>query len=380
MGKDIIYYAIRRMLYIIPSFFLLTIVIFIFLYLMPHQILESERFSTYYAATPSQLNHASLVMGFGLPIPVEYLYFLKTLLLGRWGYSLITFGANRSLVVYYGGTVTNALSIFLPYSITLLLISLTIVILMAIPVAIRSGMKPYTMGSNLERLFSLVTYSFPVFFTSLLLQYLFGKGVINGNPFGIFPVTGVGIDSTLIKLQSTSWRSWIIFGNNTVPVTYPTHFILLDSLIHGNMILFDALVMHLILPITALVLGSLAIVIRIIRSSVGATRNEVYVSTARAKGVPEKRIIRDHIRKNAMMISIPSFTFLIPTMIGGLVVVEIIFGYYGIALFFAYCILQDQVYGVFYVIFVLALISLIANVVIDIIYASINPRIKRKMR
>jgi peptide/nickel transport system permease protein len=159
-------------------------------------------------------------------------------------------------------------------------------------------------------------------------------------------------------------------------ISSPTNVLIIDSLIHGRLDIFENALLHLVLPVVTLTYGTIASILRVMRSSMQDTMNQDYIRTARAKGVPETRVINSHARRNAL---IPVFTLLgaiIAFLLGGTVLVEEVFNYLGIGYWTTQAILNGDVGGIMGATVIFGFAYIFANLAVDIAYAFLDPRIR----
>ena len=130
------------------------------------------------------------------------------------------------------------------------------------------------------------------------------------------------------------------------------------------------------LPVVTITYGILAGILRFIRAGMVDAAGQEFIKTARAKGVPERLVIKKHIRKNALLPTVTVLGLLISGLLGGVVTVEIVFNYLGIGYLAVNFALQTQVWGILALTFVFGLILMITNLVVDVVYAFLDPRIR----
>jgi peptide/nickel transport system permease protein len=203
---------------------------------------------------------------------------------------------------------------------------------------------------NLSLVLTLVGVSMPIFFLAILLKYAFAVKL------GLLPT--VGRISPLIDIP------------------HPTNFYLLDALLAGDINAFWDVSKHLVLPAIALGSIPLAIIARITRASVLDVQNEDYVRTARAKGLPPRVVDERHIMRNALLPIVTIIGLQTGLLLSGAVLTETVFAWPGMGTWLVdaidqrnYPVLQG---GILFVSFIFVM----ANLVVDISYAFINPRIR----
>ena len=151
---------------------------------------------------------------------------------------------------------------------------------------------------------------------------------------------------------------------------------LIDSLLNGNIGVFWDVVRHLVLPAVTLCIGSFALMVRVMRSSMLEELGKDYVRTARAKGLPESAVVYRHAGKNAIIpvITLAGIQFI--RLLGGTVIVETIFDYPGIGRFGVTAAQQLDIAGIMGFSLMVAVLFVLGNLLSDILYTAVDPRIK----
>ena len=354
------YYIVRRLLVLIPTILGLTLLIFILMRSLPTTYLIAPY--TAGAKTPEakalDTANAIKILGLNYPLPVQYLDYLSNLLHGNWGY--IAAGGG------YTGSVLTLITQYLPNTAQLAIGATVLSIIIAIPLGTYIGARPNSVADQGGRIFSLFGYAMPAFWLALLLQLLFAART-DGAPWQIFPLTGVYPNSVLFNLP-------VWMANST---SYPTHIFILDALLNGDPSAAWGGFMHIVLPVLALTYGILAGILRFIRAGMVDSANQEYVKTARAKGVNEKMVIKRHVRRNALIPTITVMGLLFAGLLGGVVLIETVFAYPGIGLLTVKSALPTlQIYGVAGTTLIFGLLLVSANLIVDIVYAFVDPRIR----
>jgi peptide/nickel transport system permease protein len=326
----------------------LTFIIFGFLQLLG----PNQRLSTY-ITDPAQLKQGPEVLkqlahkyGLDDPLWVQYGRWLNNLLHGNLGYSE---SANMKVMA--------ALVRFLPASAELALYAILPVILGGVWLGTLSAVHHNDVIDHTTRILALTGWSFPTFVFGLLVLMIFYGGVVNWFPAGRLSV----------------WADRIIQGEAFVRYT-GMHTV--DALINGNWpILFDAL-RHMVLPVITLSYVSWALILRVMRSSMLETLRQDYVTTARAKGLKESVVINKHARRNAMLPVVTLAGLMVAGLINGVVIVETIFNYHGLGLFAVRAAQQLDFPAILGFALFNGLLLVLTNLVIDILYAYLDPRVK----
>ena len=178
------------------------------------------------------------------------------------------------------------------------------------------------------------------------------------------------IDPVLLPTIPDAWF------DHTNAVSYPTHILPLDAFLHGDWTIAWNSFLHVILPAVALTLALLAGIIRILRASMLEVLEQDYVRLARAKGVPERMVQNFHAKKNALLPTVTSYGYLVSGLFGGAVVIEDIFAFKGIGWWTTDAFLNGDVGVVMGSTLVFGLILVVTTLILDILYAFLDPRIR----
>lgn len=277
-------------------------------------------------------------MGLDRPIPIQYANYVRGVSKGKLGMSLVE---HRD--------VSEIVREKLPATLELVLFSICMAILIAIPLGVASALHRNRFLDHLNRLLALFGVSFPQFWSGLMFQLIFGF---------------------FLSLLPMSGR---IGGN---PPDHITGFFLVDSLLTLNFSAFFDSLIHLFSPAVILGLGALANVTRLIRANMIDELSKDYIAVSRATGMPGFIISYKYMLRNAFSSSLTMIGFLIPLMLGTAFVVEKVFAWPGIARFGADAIISNDFNGVVGVTLVICLAFVIVNFIIDILYGILDPRIR----
>ncbi len=273
--------------------------------------------------------------GLGDPVHIRFLTFMKNMITGQFGLSIA-----------YSLPVSDILSSALPRTLGLFGTATIFTYLLGVVIGSRIGWKRGGAEEGGWIVFSLFFYNMPSFWIGLIFIWTFAFKM------GWFPLGG---------FQSANMDDLA----NKFPF-------LKDSFLAGP---FDY-VWHLILPLVVLILISLAGVILLMRTSLLEVLKEDYILTARAKGLPERVVRRRHANRNAYLPIVTSFTISLAYSVGGAIILENIFTYQGIGFFFLQAILNQDHFLAGATLFILSLLVIIGNVVADLLYAWLDPRVR----
>ena len=331
-------YVLRRLLGLVPVLFGITLLVFLFLQLIPGdpaQAILGER------GTPEQLAALREKLGLNKPLYVQYLTFVKNILTGDLGTSAVsTIPVAEELKRRWPATFELALAATL------------VAVVFGIPVGILAAVRKNSLLDTLSMSLSLVGVSMPVFWLGLLLVYFFAVN-LHWLPTGGRLSTDLAIDFRPI-----------------------TGFLVLDGMLALKPeVLMDAL-RRLILP--ALTLGTipLAILTRITRSAMLEVLSQDYVRTARAKGLAERQVILKHALKNALLPVVTLVGLQFGTLLGGAILTETIFSWPGIGSYIYEGILNRDYPVVQAGVLVVATVFVLVNLLVDLSYALLDPRIQ----
>ncbi|MEZ0347653.1 MAG: ABC transporter permease [Thermus sp.] len=331
-------YIVRRLLGLVPVLFGITLLVFLFLQLIPGdpaQAILGER------GTPEQLAALREKLGLNRPLYVQYLTFVRNVLTGDLGTSAVsTIPVAEELKRRWPATFELALAATL------------VAVVLGIPVGILAAVRKNSLLDTLSMSLSLVGVSMPVFWLGLLLVYLFAVN-LHWLPTGGRLSTDLAVDFRPI-----------------------TGFLLLDGLLALKPGVFLDALKHLVLP--ALTLGTipLAILTRITRSAMLEVLSQDYVRTARAKGLAERQVILKHALKNALLPVVTIIGLQFGTLLGGAILTETIFSWPGIGSYIYEGILNRDYPVVQAGVLVVATAFVLVNLLVDLSYALLDPRIQ----
>jgi len=330
-------YVIKRMmLFVIVIFGVVTVTFF-----LSHVIPSDPVGAILGENAPQELvEKIERQLGLDLPLGQQYTRYIKGLINWNFGISLRT-----------QKQVSEDLRIYFPATIELVLLAMLIAIIFGISIGIISAVKRNLLPDNISRVFSLVGISMPAFWLGLLFILILYFHL------GLIPAGG--------RLSP-----------NISPPPMVSGLYLLDSLIAGQFRTFWDALYHLLGP--ALVLGWIqtAYICRVTRSSMLEVLNEEYIRTARVKGLKEKKVIFKHAFRNA---SIPVLTMIgisFGYLLEGSVLTETVFGYPGLGRYAVNSFLSLDLNAVIGSVTLIAICYAMSNLIVDLLYAALDPRIK----
>ncbi|MEE9909019.1 ABC transporter permease subunit [Brucella intermedia] len=332
-------FILNKLVYLVPTFIGITIVAFAFVRVLPGDpvlLMAGER-----GVSPER--HAELMaqLGFDRPILQQYLDYVWNLLHGDFGQSLVT--KKPVLVEFFA---------LFPATVELSICAIIVAILLGIPAGVIAAVKRGSWFDQGLMGISLVGYSMPIFWWALLLIILF-SGVLQWTP---------------------------VSGRISLLYFFPpvTGFMLIDSLMSDQKGAFASAASHLILPTIVLATIPLAVIARQTRSAMLEVLGEDYVRTARAKGLPVRRVVGLHALRNAMIPVITTIGLQVGVLMAGAILTETIFSWPGIGKWMLDSIFRRDYPVVQSGLLLIAFIIMLVNLVVDLLYGLINPRIRHK--
>jgi peptide/nickel transport system permease protein len=346
-------YLIRRILQVIPTFIGATLLAFIIIQLTPGDF--TDRFALDPNADAEQLQR--LRENFGLDDPILVQYF-------KWMWGIITAGYLGESFTYRA-PVTDIIVPLIVNSFTLVLISLVLTYLLAIPIGIYQAVNQYKFGDQAWSFFSVVGLAIPNFFFILLLivgiLYLQAplREVAQGNAWY----------KPILDFFTYDLRNGLIFPVGGMRTTE-----IYDGLTWWQQI-GDRL-WHLILPTIVVTTGGLSSLVRVVRGQVLDFLQSDFVRTARAKGLAERVVIYKHVLRNAISPVISGIGTVLPELVTGAGLVEFVYRWPGITPGFVIAIQQKDLYVVMGLLVVSAILLMVGNLISDLLLALVDPRIR----
>jgi peptide/nickel transport system permease protein len=290
-------------------------------------------------ATPADVARVRHEWGLDQPLLTQYWQFISRAMVGDFGKS-----------IKFGEPVMKLVLERLPATVELAGTSLFVAILISIPIGVYSAIKRDTLIDHAGTGLALVGVSLPNFWLGIMLIYFLG------GQWNLLPVAGR-----------------IEYGIELTPITKLN---LVDSLISGNLTAFWSTLQHLIMPAVTLGSALAAIVTRITRSSVLEVMRQDYVMTARAKGLSERAVIWRHILRNALITVITILGLQLGALLNGSVITETVFSYPGIGDLLIQSISVRDYRLTQVLILFFGVIYFIVNLLVDVMYTLVDPRIK----
>lgn len=330
-------YIVRRLVQAVPVLLGVTFIVFLLMYLTPGDPVELflGRGGT---VTQEEIDRIRREFGLDRPFLEQYGRFLVSLGRGDLGRSVVHRRPVGELILER-----------VPATVELTLAAALIALLVGIPAGVVAAVRRYSLLDKGATLLSLIGVSMPGFWLGLVLINLFAVRL------RILPVAGR-----------------IAYGTGFEP---RTGFFLLDALLQGNGAAALDVLRHLVLPAVAMSATMMAMTMRLTRSSLLETIGQDYVRTARAKGVPEGRVILRHALRNALLPVVTAIALNLGGLLGGNMVVETVFGWPGLGRLVVEAVRTHDYPLVRGAVLFYAVTYVVLNLVADVSYAFLNPRI-----
>ena len=330
--------VLRRLATALPSVAGVIIVTFLLTRALPG---DPAAYFAGVAATQQAIEEIRHLMGFDRSLPVQFLDYLRLLAQGDLGTSLST-----------GQPVLSELITRLPASAELTLCSLTLSVAIALPLGIIAAMRPGSWIDHVCRIVTTAGVSLPIFFTGLLLVYVF------------YYLAGIA-PAPLGRLDAFS-----------SPPPHWSGFYLIDSLLAGDLGTFRAALAQLMLPTATMTIFSLAPLARITRASMLSALGSEFVRTARAGGLARGRVVYVYAFRNAVLPVITTLGMVFSFLLGANVLVEKVFAWPGIGSYAIEALIASDYAPVQGFVLTMALLYVLLNLAIDLVYGFVDPRVR----
>jgi peptide/nickel transport system permease protein len=354
-------YILRRLLAALPVLFGILLVTFALARLIPGdpcRAILGEK------ATQEVCDRFIEQHGLNRPIPVQFGIYLQEIARGDFGSS-----------IRYGLPITRLLIERLPTTIELSLAALFVSILIGIPLGVLSAVKHNSWIDVLTMLWANIGVSMPVFWLGLILAYVFSL-LLKDTPFWL-PPSG-RLSAGMISTPFYEVWGWSLPESGVLPglARFLSNLYILNALLTQNWALLKDAIQHLILPAMALGTIPMALIARMTRSSMLEVLGQDYVRTARAKGLPYRVVVLKHAFRNALLPVSTVIGLSLGSLLGGAVLTETIFGFSGVGRTL-YDAITARDYGIVQAFtVVIAIFFVIINLLVDISYAYLDPRIR----
>lgn len=331
-------YILVRIALMIPMIWVLLTVVFLMMRVAPGDPISATLGGK---LSPEELARRQAALGFDRPILVQYLEYLWDAVRFRFGTTITDNQTIGSIIVENGGA-----------TLTLTVAALIFALVVGLPLGLIAGRFRETVPDAFIRVFAILGYAAPPFFVGLLAQLLFAKN--------------------LDWLPASKMASPIVQATSVEH----THILLIDLAIEGNWDGVWDVIRHLILPATTLGLLIMGVFIRLVRVNVGQALGGDYVEAARARGVPERRVVSRHAFRNALVPVVTVMGLQAALLLGGAVLTEQTFSWPGLGSRLLQYLNNRDYIGVQGLITFFALVVVMISLIIDIVNALIDPRVR----
>lgn len=314
-------YILRRLLISIPTLIGISMVLYLILALAPGDPLS--QFAADPSVPPEVRENIRRQLGLNDPVYIQYFKWLRSMVTGDWGFSFATRAPVATLIQQR-----------LPQTLLVVGLAYVLSVLIAVPIGVISSIKPYSWFDNVATTFAFIGFSVPTFFTGLLLILIFSVN-LRWLPF-IY-------DSTL---RVDNWDAFI------------------------------KQIRQMIMPVTVLTLFQTGSMTRYVRASMLDNLPQDYTRTARSKGLAEKTVIIRHVLRNSLIPVVTLVALGVPTIFSGAIVTEQIFRINGIGELLIKSIQNSDTPVVMAITFIFAALVVIFNLVADVLYGILDPRIR----
>jgi peptide/nickel transport system permease protein len=322
-------YITRRLLQLIPVLWIISVIVFILLQLTPGDPVAALEDNP--NITAADRERYAEMLGLNDPLHIKYLKWSKNLVTGNWGISIAT---KRPVLVEIWTRLPNTIRLMLVAQITTLLL--------ALPIGIISAVRQYSIFDHISTSFAFIGQSIPVFWFGLLLIMVFSLTIKDpdGTPF----------------LPSGGMYNLRLYDDETAPLSNRLE--------------------HMILPVVMLTMFGAGRYTRFMRSSMLDVLHQDYLDTARAKGLRERAVILLHALKNAAAPVVTIIALELPLVFSGAVFTETIFSWPGMGRLFIRSVERTDYDLVMGIVMMNAFLILIFNLLADIVYAYLDPRVR----
>jgi peptide/nickel transport system permease protein len=333
-------YVLVRFALIFPTVFVLVTTVFVLMRSTGDPITAAQGGRL----PPDQLAERIHAAGYDRPLFTQYLEYLGNIARGDFGTTL----SDRR-------PVTEVLLTFGSATLELAVYALIVAFLVGIPLGRLAAYHRDKLPDAVLRVFAILAYATPVFFAGLLLKLVFSVQL------GVLPVAGRASTRSELAMQR---------------IDNPTGIYLIDALRTGNPAVLGDVLQHAVLPALALGLLTAGVFLRLVRTNVIGTFNSGYVEAARSRGVSERRLLRSHAYRPALIPIITVIGLQVALLLGGAVLTETTFEWRGLGFQLAEYLQARDFVAVQGIVAVLAVIVAVTNFLVDVLAALIDPRVR----
>ncbi len=356
-------YLIRRLLLLIPVIIGVTLITFYLSHVNIGMLIAGYEGRIRNAQTIAIVKRELHLNG---PIWDQYLYYLFSLFTGNWGY----LSPNEPM-----DALTPVFVEFqrrFPPTAELSIIATILVLIMGIPLGVLSAVKKDRLLDQITRLIAMAAVSIPVFWLGLII--LMALGPTSPIPSYLKLIGGGQIN--FLNYAYTSKGTLEPWASPTSGISKPTGFLLIDTLYYGDYKAFLAALYTVFWPALVVAVTSFGVIIRFLRSSMLEVLGQDYIRTARSKGVPESFVIKKHARRNALGTTTTIMGLFFASLLSGVVVTEYVFNWPGMGEWLFNAAANADMVSVMATTFVFTIVIVVANLIVDILYSILDPRVR----
>ena len=378
-------YAVRRLLVLFPLLLGVMTITFILVSGVP----TTQRCLSYIGPPPRHggapaigewLAHCEKDLGLNQPIVTQWAIYMGNTLSFHWGYVGNYSVAATTVPVIAGEPVTTALGWLLPYTLELAALALALILLVALPLgqaAARYRNRPLDQAA---RVMSFSGFAVPAYLLGALtligVVFLLDKYHAGGcsgaflQVYGSWPAPLCMAGSSPANIN---YPGWLIYGTVSTPTGFPT----VDAALHGQWGLALDTILRMLLPALIIAYGTVAVIIRFVRNSMLEVMNLDFVQVARANGVSESVVIKRHVGRNSLNVTVTVLGLTFAGFVGGFPIIEEVFGLQGVGRALALSVQQPYDFGLIFgstILFTFLVVA--ANLVADLLYAVLDPRVR----
>ncbi|KUF05942.1 peptide ABC transporter permease [Leucobacter sp. G161] len=333
-------YILWRAVLIIPTVFILVTMVFLLMRTIGDPITASVGGKL----PPDELARRIADAGYDRPVFVQYIEYLGQVFTGNFGTTLSDHRPVTEVIMTFG-SATLELAFF----------TLIVAFIVGIPLGMLAAYYRDRGPDASLRIFAILTYATPVFFSGLLMKLVFGVWL------GWFPLSGRASIATELQIE--------MLGN-------PSGFYLIDAFRTGNMANVGDVLMHAVLPALTLGLMTAGVFLRLVRTNMIGTLGREYIDSGRSRGVTEFRLVTKHAYRPALIPIITVIGMQIAMLLAGAVLTETTFEWKGLGFQLAHYLSARDFIAVQGIVALLAVIVALSNFIVDIIAALIDPRVR----
>jgi len=355
-------YIARRLLLLLPVLVGISLVTFGLAWVATDGHLENQYLNEHDRTRPEALQRIVEKHGFDRPAHEQYFRYVRNLLTGDMGLSTSV-----------GFPVSEVIKDRFPATAELALVSIAFAVAVGIPLGILSATRRDTPLDHVTRLVALSGVSVPVFWLALILQMFLGY------KWDLFPLIN-RFDASLLSthpvLIPDHEQACALAASLGQTCRMQTGILLFDTLVWLDFVAFWNVLKHLMLPAFTLGFVTLGVITRMMRASMLEVLGLDYVRTARAKGLEERVVVNRHARRNALIPTTTVIGLSIGGLMGGAVLTETIYAWPGLGNWAVSAILSVDIAAVMGFVVLTALVYVLVNLLVDILYAYLDPRVR----